>query len=424
MSEERHVVAKNVAWNTFGSIFYLACQWLLSVAVVRFSSEADSYVNAGVLSLAMSITGVFFIVALFNVKNFQVTASESEFSDGDFVLHRFLSCALAFVLCVAFTLCMGYDGYTVLAVIAYMLLKAIEGVIDVYHGAAQTVWRLDIAGKSFVMRGIALVVSFCVVLILGGPLPLAIVAMGASSLILALVYDFPSISRLKGIKIRFDRGRIVSLTKICLPMVCYGICSNALFPIAKLLLEVNHGEEMLGYYASVSSIAMLVQALVSFVFSPLINLFNDAVKKNDKSAFYKLLLKLVGLLVGITLVALLASWLLGELALTIVFGESIRQYAHLLYPTIIISCLTAFVWLLGMLLVVLRKIALLCIGSVVGLLVGTVLSFVLIPELDYLGTNLAVIIGFAVISVFYVISLFGCPIGEASDSNITENING
>ncbi len=424
MNDERHVVAKNVAWNTFGSIFYLACQWLLSVAVVRFSPEADSYVNAGVLSLAMSITGVFFIVALFNVKNFQVTATDGEFSDGDFVLHRFLSCGLAFVGCAAFTLCMGYDSYTTLAVIAYMLLKAIEGVIDVYHGAAQTVWRLDIAGKSFVMRGIALVVSFCAVLILGGPLPLAIVVMGAVSLALALIYDFPRITRLKGIKIRFDKRRIVSLTKICLPMVCYGICSNALFPIAKLVLEVNHGEQMLGYYASVSSIAMLVQALVSFVFSPLINLFDDAVKKNDKRGFYKLLLKLVALLVGITLVALLASLALGEFALTLVFGEAIREYAYLLYPTIIISCLTAFVWLLGMLLVVLRRIALLCIGSVVGLLLSAVLSFVMIPEWDYLGTNLSVIIGFGFISVFYIISLLSCPKIKAAGSSIMENTNG
>lgn len=38
---------KNVAWNTFGSIFYLACQWLTTVAVVRLSGD---YEYAGFLS--------------------------------------------------------------------------------------------------------------------------------------------------------------------------------------------------------------------------------------------------------------------------------------------------------------------------------------------------------------------------------------
>ena len=40
----------NVLWNSIGSMFYLGCQWLITVLVVRLSSGFDA---AGLLSLAM-----------------------------------------------------------------------------------------------------------------------------------------------------------------------------------------------------------------------------------------------------------------------------------------------------------------------------------------------------------------------------------
>ena len=71
--ENRKQITRNILWNTVGSLFYLGCQWLLSVAIVRlYPDEASAYTAAGILSLCTSITGVFFIIALFNVKNYQV----------------------------------------------------------------------------------------------------------------------------------------------------------------------------------------------------------------------------------------------------------------------------------------------------------------------------------------------------------------
>ena len=45
-----------MAWYSAGSITYLACQWMLSVVVVRLSSGFD---DAGVLALAMAIGNIF-----------------------------------------------------------------------------------------------------------------------------------------------------------------------------------------------------------------------------------------------------------------------------------------------------------------------------------------------------------------------------
>ena len=47
---------QNMLWNSVGSMTYLACQWLTTVFVVRLSAGYD---DAGLLSLAMSVVGIF-----------------------------------------------------------------------------------------------------------------------------------------------------------------------------------------------------------------------------------------------------------------------------------------------------------------------------------------------------------------------------
>ena len=57
---------KNIAWNTFGSIFYCVCQWLITVLVVWL----DSYSAAGNLSLAMTTSSSFSAISLFSMRNY------------------------------------------------------------------------------------------------------------------------------------------------------------------------------------------------------------------------------------------------------------------------------------------------------------------------------------------------------------------
>ena len=134
MNTKDRRLANNFLWNTAGSIFFLVCQWIITVLVVRLS---DGFSDAGLLSLAMSVTNVFAIIALFNVRNYQVSDSEELYSAGEYVSHRFVTCALAFVLCAVTTFLGGYGIYTAACILAYMLLKLTENFVDVFHGIVQ-----------------------------------------------------------------------------------------------------------------------------------------------------------------------------------------------------------------------------------------------------------------------------------------------
>ena len=392
-------VSKNIMWNTIGSLFYLVCQWLLSVVVVLFSGYSD----AGVLSVATSVAAIFAIVAFFNVRQFQASDSTDEFSSGDYVLHRLITCGVTFLACAIFVLISSYDLYTSISILGYMLVKEVEAFADVLHGDAQKKWRLDIAGKSFIIRGVLLIGSFSLVLYFSGNLPLALSISGVSVLIPLIFYDKIAVSRLTKIEIKPSKKNLLALTKICLPMVGYGMCINSVMPLARCVIEVYHGEEVLGYYASVSTVAILVQALMNLISTPLIGVFDNAYRKNDKRAMVMLLVKLTLLLVLIVAVAFACIAFLGEWAMSLVFGEEIIPYVYLLYPTVIASCLIALVWILGMILVIMRMSVSLLGGALAGIVLCGVLAFTTIPSMCYDGANLTMIASLALMVIVYLV---------------------
>lgn len=361
---------------------------------------------AGVLSLAISISGVFFTVSLFNVRHYQASNTDGSFSAGDYVFHRFFTCALSLILCCLFVAVNNYSIYTSLSIIGFMLLRIIEAFADVLHGEAQRKWRLDIAGKSNIIRGVLLIAVFSLSLGLWKNLALSIFLMAASNVIPLLLYDCMQVRKITDIRPNFDLKKLKLLFKICLPMLLYGICLNSIMPLSKYFLELFHGEAALGYFASVSTIAVLVQTLAALVFSPFVGMFGEAHADGDKKRILSIFVKLIAFLVFLTLLAFLATALLGELVLGFIFGEEIIPYVYLLYPTIISSALIATVTLLGMLLVVMRDSVTLLCGAACGFVVSLVLSATLIKDMMYTGTNIAVIVSLSVILIIYLAKFF------------------
>ena len=62
---------QNIFWNTAGSAIYLGCQWLITILVVRLS--ASGFTNSGLLTLAMANTNIFYSIAIFNMRAYQVS---------------------------------------------------------------------------------------------------------------------------------------------------------------------------------------------------------------------------------------------------------------------------------------------------------------------------------------------------------------
>ena len=216
MESKQRSIGRNMMFNSVGSLFYLVCQWLLTVLVVPLGS----FEKAGYLTLAISLTNFFFTVAYFGLRNFQVSDSAGKYSPSLYISTRILTCMAAFGLCVAFTLCnRQYSGEQMACIIFYMVFRVAEALVDVLAGEEQKAYRFDYVGLSFILRGVVMLGSFTLTLYLTRQLPLTLLIMGLATLAVALVYDWPRVRKLTGFRVHLSCRESLPLLQEVWPMM-------------------------------------------------------------------------------------------------------------------------------------------------------------------------------------------------------------
>lgn len=395
-------VARNIFWNTIGNLSYLGCLWLLNFIVIQLSG---SYRHAGILTLAISVTNIFAVLARFSVRDFQVSDMEQTYQQSDYISLRVITCSAALLGCIGFVVLNGYEMETALCIVAYMIMRTVECAADVIYGILQKRWRLDVAGKAQVIRGCALLLSFALVYWRSGRLTAALFAMAGTAAVVFFLYDIRRTRRIIPLSFGFRWDRILPLAAECLPMLAYSFFFNLIVPTSRFFLERFHGQEMLGYYGTVSTIAVIVQAAVNYIFNPLNGVFTSYYAAGDRKAVLRLFYKVIGLLLAAISAALCCAALLGRSVLVLVLGESIAPYVYLLFPTIFASGLTGLAWFLGMLLVVQRLKKVLIFGAAAGFLVSLAVSVLLTPRFVFDGANIAMIAALSVTALIYLYSV-------------------
>ncbi|MDO4484840.1 MAG: hypothetical protein Q4C54_10595 [Clostridia bacterium] len=126
MTDKRLSFKKNMLFNSVGSLFYLACQWLISV----FSMRLGSFYEIGILTLAASLTNFFFTLSTFGIRFFQVSDT-GKYTPGQYITTRLMTCCLGLVLCAGFVLAnVQYSAFEKICIVLYMAFRLTEALVD------------------------------------------------------------------------------------------------------------------------------------------------------------------------------------------------------------------------------------------------------------------------------------------------------
>ena len=341
MTENKISLKKSIFYNSMGTFCYLFFQWLITFIIVWISG----YDDAGKFSITMSIASTFYAISGFGMRNFQASDVRDEYSEKSYLSSRIITCLLALVGTLIYSLTLGYDWYLILCINTYMIFKTSEAIVDVLHGSMQKKWLYKEIGISFLIRGFLSIIVFSITLLVSKSLLLAIILMAISVYFEIYFYD------IKNYKINFKKiGRttkqeIVKLLIVCIPFATVTFLTNYLVTFPRIQVKAMLGNEILGIYTTFANPALIIQVAASFVFTPLITLFANLYKEENTKEFYKTLFKtiLVTLFVGV--VGYVVAKLLGKYVMGILFGKEIVPYSYLLCEVIIVSTLTALSWL-------------------------------------------------------------------------------
>lgn len=397
MSGQDVGLKRNVLWNTIGCVFYQGCQWLVTVLVVRLSSDFD---NSGILSLAMSLGNIYFAVATYNIRPYQVSDIRGAYSSSEYVGLRAITVLCAYAVFALYAIATSGSLLIALSILCYLLFKADESFCNVLYGIDQQRMRLDYVGRSQIMRGVASVAAFAVALMATQLLPVALLAMGASCAAITVVYDRPRARALTdSIVPRISRAAARRLLLECLPSVIALVVSGLVSTAARQLFFFQYGETALGIYATVATPAVLIQVLASNLYTPLLTPFAASFARGDHADARRRALMLVALVLGASLVVAFGLAACGDTLLPLVFGASVRPYCYLLLPALLVAAGVALTSLLSDCLVAIRRMRVaMCINLVA--LVATLVAFQPLVSAFYMnGLSFSLICGYILSAV-------------------------
>lgn len=342
---------KNMAWNSIGSLIYLGCSWLTTVLVVTLSTD---YADSGALAVAMAVGNLVASISLFKVRPVQVSVSDDSFSTGDFVGLRIATSLFALLFAFIYSFAtVAPDNFGVVAL--YALFKVAESFVDVFHGVFQKHNRLDYAGKSQIIRGVLLLASFVIGLSLFRSLATSILLMALSSLMAILLYDRAIALSYGSISPCFNGSVLSSLIRKCFAGFVSSLLITMVVSIARQSYGVAFGNEELGHYAAVATPCVIIQALSSYIYAPLYGKIADADKSRNDASVGRLVAKVLSAIVLIAGFCLLASFILGDFALEIIYGSSIAPYVYLIYGALVSTAFAATISFLLDVLIILGK---------------------------------------------------------------------
>ena len=384
---------QNMLWNSIGSFLYLFCQWAITVLVVRLSSGYDS---AGVLAIAMSIGNLFTPFAIYKMRTYQVSDTSGEYSTGQYVAFRLITIAIALVGCSLYAV-LTCRAETYLTIFTYLVFKAIDIFIDVLHGLDQQKMRMDYIGKSLIARGLLSLIAFCLMLWWTGNINLAVLGMVISTLPVCVFYDMRVSSKLDDIRPHISFDDAVVLLRKCFPLVIASVFCSAILTIPRQYLSYGFGDALLGIYSSVAAPIAVIQIGATYIYSPLLGIFAEDYNQGAITKLRQLMLKTTLGILALAIICLVLFHLFGEWGLVLLYGESIREHASLMYPIIICTVLTGFLWFLADLLVSIREFR----GNVVGNIIALLVS---------LGTTVPLVNTFTMNGVSFV-GIAACVLG-------------
>lgn len=382
--EKKLSVGQNTLFNSVGSLYYLGCQWLLTVLVVRLGS----YESAGILSLCMSITNLFYTLASFGIRDFQVSDYNGTYSPAQYVSTRLLTCTVSTGLCCAVVgLNRGYTGYEAACIIVYMLYRVAEALVDTFQAMEQKAERMDYNFISFVLRGSLLLVGFSVVLYLTKNLLLAIASIAVTSFAVVLLFDVPIGKKLTGFRMSFSLPATRQLLWECVPLMCNSFLTTAVVSVPRSILEGVWGSYVMGIYSSIATPATIVQSGAIWLYTPVITVFTRHYVQHDKKAYYNLYKKVWALLAGAFVVVFILAGLFGRWGLGLLFNQEVVEYAGLLVPVLGTTALIACAYFLGALITITRKLKVILAANLVAGVLAAALSMPLIRTYGMAGVN-------------------------------------
>ena len=330
---------ENMIWNMTGSFFYAFASMVLSFLVLRIAGEEQG----GIFSFGFSTVGQqMFLLAYFGIRPFHITDGTNQYRFGDYLHHRYVTCALALLLGAGYLACIGYSWQKAQIIFLLIVYKVIDGFADVYESDFQRQGCLYLTGRSNTFRTILSVGIFLATLVSGAGLFAACAAAVLGQIAGVVLFDIVVLRELKRVDYGWSAKQGVSLTASSILLFVSVFLDFYIFSAAKYAIDAHLGDAASGYFNVIFMPTSVINLAAGFVIRPFLTYLTDCWNEHRFSDFKKKLLTIMAVIGGLTVLAVGGTVVLGRPVLVLLewlLGKSYSGTLTALWPAFIMIVL-------------------------------------------------------------------------------------
>lgn len=390
--------------NSFNSLFFM-----IVINHINLKSEA------GVFTYAYSLMCLFFILATFYNRVYQISKSD-KFSSKDFIIYRVLSSILTVIIVFLFSIINGYNLFKLSVIMLICLFRMIEAISDAVYGVLQYKGYLYKSGISLSLKGIIGLIGFTLVDYFTKSITLALVSLIILNLAFFYFYDYKNVKEYLSGKASFNN--ILLILKETLPIFIYSFLAMYVANICKYMLDYFDTEEAQNIFGIIFMPSTVIGLCSAYIVVPIITSLNDLLKSKKYKEFNKLVSKMMIILVGVGVVAIIAAYVLGIPVLNVLYGMDLSNYKNLLLLVLVGATFYTLANVYSQVLVLLNVHKMQTLIYVVMSIVSTLICYLLISSYKLSGSVYSYVIFMFILLILYLILYFYTLIKRRNEESV------
>lgn len=322
LDEPKNLTASCFFWNMIGSLSLALGTMILTIIVNRIVGDY----SGGDFAMALAAGQLMATVGYFELRTFQVTDTKKIFSFSNYFTTRIITDFLMIIFSVVYIFIKGYTLEKSFLVLILCIYKLIDTFADVFEGEFQLNNRLDISGKSLSLRTVISISSLLITLAITKNMYLASLVAIVFAITIVYLVDIRIINKFSELIFNFDFSIISRIILNCAPLFISSFMSTYIFNASRYAVENNMASNFHSRYTAIFLPVSTINLVIGFIFHPMLTKMASKWNEKKYNEFLKMILLILGGVVGVTIVALIGAYFLGIPVLSFLYATDLTEF--------------------------------------------------------------------------------------------------
>lgn len=393
-------IRKNFIWNLVGSVIYSFSSLFLMIIVTRINGVKD----AGIFTFAFSIACLFQVISNYFGRTFQVTNTDKNILDGDFLYHRIFTGFIMLMVVAGYLLIQDYSNYKVIIIVLWVTYRLIESFSEIFYAVIQRNNQLYKVGISLFLKTILGVSAFLIADFFSHNMLFSIIVIVIVNFLITLLYDFKLFLGFYQ-KTSFDKKKMKTLFISGFCVFIFTFLVQFILNEPKYAIDSLMNDSMQTIYGIISMPATFMVLCSQLVIQPFLGNMTLQLQNKSYKEFLRLNIKVIVFIVLVGIVAEIACYFIGIPILEFIYGISLRKYLNSLIIIIMGSVFFGISYICSTSLTTMRRTFIQVIFYIVISIIIVILSRVLIIDYGILGASISYSVSMFVLGVIFFMVL-------------------